>query len=325
MLPEDLQDRNLDAALRWLAVLKDGPAAPSEQRAFEAWLAESAENARAWRRANAAWDRIGIVAPAVRRQSAPKVGPLVADFRPRRAQVTRRGWLRAAAGVAVIAGAGLAVARAWSWAEVRTGPAERRTVTLADGSSVELAGGSALSTSFSAHERRLTLHQGEAHFTVAKDAARPFVVMAAQGEIRALGTAFDVKHVADRVVVAVTEHAVSVSHGGGGSPAKVAVGQQVSYDSVGLGPVLPADLRIVEAWRQDRLVFQEAPLGDVIADLERNLPGRIFVTDSRINAIPVTAVFDARRADAALRTIAATLPIAVDRWTDLLIVLSPKE
>jgi transmembrane sensor len=320
MLPEDLQDRNLEAALRWLAILKDGPVAPAAQREFEAWLAASADHARAWRRANAAWDRAGILAPALRRRSSP----LVADFPPRQMPVTRRGWLRAAAGIAVVAGTGLAAATAWPRAEYRTGPAERRTLTLADGSVVELAGGSALSTSFSAQERRLTLHEGEAHFTVAKDAARPFVVTAAEGEIRALGTVFDVKHAADRVVVAVTEHAVVVSREGG-APATVAAGQQVSYGAAGLGPVLPADLRIVAAWRQDRLVFQEAPLGDVIADLERNLPGRIFVTDARIKAIPVTAVFDAREADAALRTIAATLPITVARWTDLLTVLSPKE
>jgi len=320
MLPEDLQDRNLAAALRWLAVLKDGATDPSERRAFEAWLAESAENAKAWRRANTAWDRVGAVAPAMR----PLSSLLVADIRLRHVPVSRRGWLRAAAGIAVIAGTCLAAAAAWSRAEYRTGPAERRSVTLADGSSVELAGGSAFSTSFSANERRLTLHAGEANFTVAKDAARPFVVMAAGGEIRALGTAFDVKHAADRVVVAVTEHAVAVSQDGG-APATVAAGQQVSYGAAGLGPILPADLRIVEAWRQDRLVFQEAPLGDVIADLERNLPGRIVVTDARINAIPVTAVFDTREADAALSTIAATLPITVARWTDLLIVLSPKE
>jgi transmembrane sensor len=321
MLPEDLQNRNWAAALHWLAVLKDGTATPAEQRAFETWRAESAENARAWERANAVWERVGIVAPAVRQRSSP----MVADVSLRQVPITRRGWLRAAAGIAVVAGTGLAAAAAWSRAEYRTGPAERRTVMLPDGSSVELAGGSALSTSFGNSERRLTLHEGEANFTVARDPARPFVVVAARGEIRALGTAFDVKHFADRVVVAVTEHAVSVLHGDGSSPATVAAGQQVSYGAVGLGPVLPADIRIVEAWRQDRLIFQESPLGDVIADLERNLPGRIFVTDARINAIPVTAVFDARQADAALSTIAATLPITIDRWTDLLTVLSPKE
>ena len=49
-----------------------------------------------------------------------------------------------------------------------------------------------------------------------------------------------------------------------------------------------------------------------------------MLTDSRLRALSVTAVFDARQADVALATIAGILPITLHRVTDWLIVLSPK-
>ena len=47
------------------------------------------------------------------------------------------------------------------------------------------------------------------------------------------------------------------------------------------------------------------------------------MTDARLRDIPVTAVFDARQADAALDTIASALAIRLRRVTGLLVVLSP--
>jgi transmembrane sensor len=103
----------------------------------------------------------------------------------------------------------------------------------------------------------------------------------------------------------------------------VGEGQQIRYGGRRLGTVRKADLGLVEAWRRDRMIYQEVPLGEVIADLERYRGGRIIVTDSRLRDIPVTAVFDSHQADAALDTIAAALPIRMRRVTGLLVILSP--
>ena len=78
-------------------------------------------------------------------------------------------------------------------------------------------------------------------------------------------------------------------------------------------------MRVAEAWRRDRLVFQDAPLGEVVADLERTRGGRIVLTDQRLRALPVTAVFDARQADVALadhRRHPADHPAPGDRLAD---------
>src|SRR5262249_6139101 len=153
---------------------------------------------------------------------------------------------------------------------------ERRSITLADGSRVDLDADSALSVAFSDAQRRITLERGRAFFQVAKDPARPFIVAAGAGEIRALGTAFDVKHGADRTVrVAVAEHAVSVAVAGDSQ--RLVEGGMMDYDERGLGPMARADLASLLSWRQDRLFFQDAPLGDVVADLDRYRRGRIVI------------------------------------------------
>jgi transmembrane sensor len=314
------KDPLIEEALRWFVVLRDSAHDENDRRAFEQWRATDAAHEAAWQRARAVWTHADVLKPVYGRAT----GAIVAPFSDRqRRSLGRRRWLQAAAVVAIAAPAAYLAGQSDLWADHRTPAGERRTLTLADGSVVELAGGSALSASFSKEARRLTLAAGEAFFTVAPDAARPFIVKAGQGRIRALGTAFDVKLSGETVTVTVMEHRVEVSTGPD-SRVELEQGQQVRYVARELQVPHAADLRVADAWRRGRLVFQDAPLGEVIADLERSRGGRIVLTDSRLRALPVTAVFDARQADAALTTIASILPITLHRLTDWLIVLSPK-
>jgi transmembrane sensor len=319
-MTDRVEDPLLEEALRWFVLLHDESHTESDRRAFERWRTTDAAHEAAWQRAQAVWDRADILKPAFDRGATVRSFPISAR-RPR--PITRRRWLQAVAVIAVVAPAAYLASRPDLWADYRTPPGERRTVTLPDGSTVELAAGSALSVSFDVTARRLELVAGEAFFSVVPDPARPFIVAAAEGRIRALGTAFNVKRLGDTVIVTVTEHRVEVSTGSG-RKVEIGRGQQVRYVAREMQAPQPADLRAVEGWRRDRLVFQDAPLGEVVADLERSRGGRIVLTDSRLRALPVTAVFDARQTDAALATIAEILPIRIHRLTDWLIVLSPK-
>jgi len=277
-------------------------------------------------------DRIG---PAFRNRVPPPVPGrprLVAlpSMRPTASVPAQRGpsrrrFLYAAAGIAAVAApASVLLTRPGLFADHATAVGERRTIALDDGSKVELAGSSSLSVHFAADLRRLVLHEGEAFFNVVRDPARPFVVDTASGRTRALGTAFDIKMSDPLVTVAVTEHSVLVS-ANGAEPVTVNEGQMVRYGPNRTGTVRDADLDQVEAWRHDRLIFRDTPLGEVVADLERYRGGRIVMTDAALHRLLVTAVFDAGKADAAIDTIADTLPIRVRRLANLLVVLLPKD
>ena len=74
--------------------------------------------------------------------------------------------------------------------------------------------------------------------------------------------------------------------------------------------------------RRQPLVDAIVPLGEVIDDLQRYLPARIFLLDGALDRITVTGVFEATRAEAALQTIADTMPIRLVRVTDLLVFVT---
>lgn len=304
----------IEDALHWLVVLRED-ATPQTQAAFQAWLASGPEQQAAWRRAQHVWARAGILEPAV--TPAAKVVPL-------RRRPLRRWMSYAAAACLLLALTGYVVASAGLLADHRTGTAELRSIGLKDGSEVQLGSATALSVEIGPGARIVTLHKGEAHFSVAPDAARPFIVRAAGGETRALGTAFDVKIIADGAVVTVTEHAVAV-RAPDGQTGNAVEGQQIRYGEAGLSDARAVDVAGAMAWRRNRLVFYDVPLGEVVADLERHRMGRILITDARLETLPVTAVFDSAQTDAAIETIARTLPVKLRHYGRLLTVLSPAD
>lgn len=294
-----------DQAVHWFVALRDEEATEADWRAFDRWLKADAAHTGAWRSLERMWGGLDAVAARAGRR------------RPRRLK-------RAAAAALVLAGLvvlGWAMAPEGLFADHRTATGELRTVTLADGSRVELGAASALDVAFSARERRVILRTGRAFFTVVPDAARPFVVAARAGEVRVLGTAFDV-NLDDGVTVAVARNAVQVSVAAGPA-ARVAQGQGVRYDARGLSAVAPADIDSVQAWRQGQLVFRDAALGTVVAALQRYHSGRIALVGGGLGQRRVTAVFDAHDADAALDAIARSLSLRIYRAGRFLTVIVP--
>ncbi|WP_371348215.1 FecR domain-containing protein [Ancylobacter sp. IITR112] len=285
-------------ALEWFVRLRDAQSGADERRAFDAWLAADPAHGAAFARAEALWRRFDAVEPEFRRlRRAGRLG--------------RRDVLLGGLAALAAAPAGyVLVNRHILFASVRTAAGERRSVTLEDGSRVELGSASALTMDFTAGLRRVVLVAGEAFFEVAPDPARPFIVEAGPGRTRALGTAFDVKLGDSTVAVAVVEHAVAVSVANT-PPLTLEAGWQVSYGPGGLTAPVEVDMALVQAWRRDRLVFEDVPLAEVLRELQRYRRGRIILMDQTVGTMPVTAVFETTNVDGALATIAATLPVRV--------------
>jgi transmembrane sensor len=139
--------------------------------------------------------------------------------------------------------------------------------------------------------------------------------------MQALGTRFDVKYVDGLVTLVVNEHAVMVR---GAFPAMtIEQGWQVSFGQKGAGVPVRADLTAAEAWRRDQIVFQDVPLRRVLAEIERYRRGRIVLMDGALGDIPVTAIFNGKQTENALRTLADTLPIRIFQAGSLLTVVYP--
>lgn len=303
---EEQDDPVFQQALEWLVRLDDDAATPTEREAFQKWLGTPA-HAAAFDRAQHLWGRFDIVRPELQRIRGDGV--------------TRRRAMLGAAALLIAAPTLYTLTRPGLFADYRVGPGERQQALLADGSRVELGSQTTLSEVFSASERRVVLHSGQAFFEVAPDARRPFVVEAGPDSVTALGTAFDVRYVDDRLTVAVTEHAVAVRNAG--QAIVVEQGWAVSVDHGRIEPLTPVSQESVQAWREDRLIFEDMPLRYVLTELARYRGGNIMLTDDRLGDLSVTAIFDARNPANALRRIEETLPIRVFDAGGLVTLIHP--
>ncbi|MFC0709332.1 FecR family protein [Azorhizophilus paspali] len=301
-LPDDELDQPLplliEEALQWLVRLHAGDAADDDWLAYEQWCRSSPEHRSAALVAERLWQELGSVLRRPPRRIVPIVGALLA------------------------LGLGLVLSwqgheRGWM-ADHRTAMGEHRHLELADGSQLELAPETRLDLDFDARRRTLRLYAGELYVRVASDPARPFLVEAADGSIRALGTGFDVRREGSRVRLVVTEHAVRVSRGD--ERIDVQAGQSLEYGEHGLSAPVAVDIDSATAWRRHRLLFDGQPLGEVLDALSRYQPGLLLVRDERLRRLPVTGLFDTRDPDALLELLERSLPIRVRRlpWVTLI-------
>jgi transmembrane sensor len=201
-----------EVAANWLTERAAG-FSTAQKREFERWCRADPCHAAAVARLEAACALLEKM-PLVRAELQP-----VVEFpvKPRvMAPVKKFPVLRVVGAMA--AALALAAFGWWQWARppssaqlyaTSTGGYER--VVLADGSVVELNANSEVRVDLLPGERRVALVQGEAHFTVAHDTARPFIVSAHGVAVRAVGTAFNVRLAVTAVEVLVTEGKVAVS------------------------------------------------------------------------------------------------------------------
>lgn len=198
--------------------------------------------------------------------------------------------------------------------------AEMEHVALPDGSEVTLGPKSQLLVHFNDNQRRLSLKGGEAYFAVASDPLRPMLLQSGDVEIRVMGTAFNVHHGPRGLTITVAEGVVAVSSGAntGGketSPLlQLEAGQQVTALSDGtLNPVAAVAAERVGAWRNGRLIYENSPLGEVVADANRYAAVPIVLASPTLADLPVMASFRTSQINEMVESLADLLPIVVDR------------
>jgi len=314
----EMRDRVDSIAADWIIRLDGAPLTSRERAELDAWLAEHPNHRAAFDHARSTWAQLDLLKadPGPLRAHITAVHAVPASIA---AKGRHRRWKVMGAGAA---GALAVFGFCLFWfgdpmvmlrADHRTGIGEVRTIALDDGSRVDLGPASAIALHFDSHERRVELLSGIASFTAAPKAAaggRPFVVEAANGEARALGTRFIVDRLPGAVQVTVAEHRVDVTArmaDGGAAHAVLPPGRQIRYDAAGLGSVAGVDIGQAEAWRRGRLLFDAAPLRDVVAELNRYRHGRIVIANERLAERRVSGLFDTKDIRGAVAAIASEL------------------
>lgn len=328
--PDDRRARREAAA--WL-VKHDRGLTATEQDEFFQWLAADPVHGAWFSRHRGGWSRLDGIA-AWRPEHSAEPNPDVLARPPR---VT--AWLRpaiVALAASVVLGVGLL-----SWpdresafdsdAPLASQPTvdgyERRE--LDDGSVLELNRGAMVDVTYSPTERRIALRGGEALFTVAKDPRRPFIVRAGGVEVRAVGTAFNVRLASGEVEVLVTEGRVQVAprtlHPAV-PPPLVTEGQRavvaLTADAVPQIEQATANhLARVRAWQPQLLDFSSTPLADVIAELNRRNRIQLVLEDTASAAVPIVASIRSDNLDGFVALVTAAAGLRAERRGDYEIAL----
>jgi transmembrane sensor len=300
--PEDEVDPLTEAALERIVHLHSGSALAEDWEAYQDWKASSAERRMAAERAEQVWARLG---PALKPPSRGGGTAVILAA------------LTIGLGAAFAAGA-FGPPKAY-FADERTSAGERRTVTLADGSTVEADASTSFDVDFAPGERRLKLYAGRIHVAVTPDLARPFLVEAADLEAQALGTAFEVEQANDATSVLVTERRVRARDVLTGAQVELGAGEETTLRNGSLQAPRSVNVRAATAWRRGLLVFDDTPLDEVAEQISRYVGGRIIVLGDA-GRLRLTGAFPSGDAAAMLDALTTALPVRVTRLPFLTVV-----
>lgn len=283
--------RDIDrAASEWAARMDRGPLSPDDARALEAWLQGDVRRRGALLRAEAL---------ALKSESARALGP---GFDPdafareeggekpnRGGGLSRRRLMGIAAAFAVASVGGLAFRHAAAAAEVRTGRGEIRLVPLPDGSTVLLNTESCIRIRYGESERCVTLVEGEAYFSAARE-QRPFVVEAGGERLSAERAAFRVMKLPDAPLdILVNDGEVDI-----GQDLRLTANTRVRMTDAARPQTVAPDVVTRElAWREGRLSFEGETLAQAAAEFSRYSDSHIRITDPALAREPVTGLFAA--------------------------------
>jgi transmembrane sensor len=335
-----------------LARYLSGECDPAEAEAIRRWIEADPERRRrvdalraAWLEAGRApvqWDTEAMwTGVSAQMDQPPAPAPLrVIPAAGSRAHVRQRQWFArhhsswwaVAASLLIVAGsAGTAL---WladrtpapasvprPMREIATTKGQRVDFRLKDGTHVILSAASRLRVpaDFGAQSRNVYL-EGEAYFDVVHDSTRRFVVHTRTATTEDLGTRFGVRayhaDTATRVVVAEGRVAVRLPSAGGPETKAWLLGGNQAAEVATDGSVAVrehVDAGRLLAWTEGRLVFDDTPLRDAVPVLERWYGVNVQLVGPSIGQRRFTATFRDESAPEAVRLIARSLELRVER------------
>lgn len=320
-MTSESRDRQREAAL-WFAKLNQKRVTTDDVRSFSAWR-RTPENAAAYERLQTLWDAAGSVAgtPAVQAMRDSARGRATparrAQARVRRAFVP----LAATALAAAVAVALWNLSPLWPGTHV-TGVGERETIRLADGSQLHLNTDSQARVRMSGMERRVELVSGQALFEVAHDPARPFIVMAGDTSVRALGTRFDVRRRGAGATVVLVEGRVEVRAPSRPKPWVLEPDRAITTTAA-RPAVVPVDAGAATGWTLGRLDLRGVTLGAAITEVNRYSRAKVVLDAPGLAGERISGVFDAGDTGSFVAAVTDVYPLRAEKGPDGAVVLRP--
>lgn len=282
-------------AQAWVVRLGSQQATEDDARAFRRWCAQSRAHADAFVRAREVWQAMAPAALRVAQQAER-------EARKRMPLAGRRALLGGAVAASV---AYLAVspplglwASVTEWgADYRTATGEQREVAMADGAVLQMNTQTRVNVQRKADSGEgIELLAGEAEIVTQASAVARVTVAAAGGTVSAVRARFNIRNIDGEVCVTCLAGQVEVARGA--QQVRLDEGRQLRYGAAtGLGAVASVDTAPVSAWRRGQLVFNQVPLAEVVAEVNRYRHGRLVLTSEALGRSKVQASFSIDRLD----------------------------
>lgn len=324
----DLPTAGDHEAERWFARMQNPDCGWEERLACRRWQAASPSHAAAYARVEALYRASREFGLHPQYRGAARAARARAEREGRR----RRG-RRMAGSLGLAAMLVLALGIGWyRWDPAQperryaTAVGERRSLTLGDGSVVELDTDSAVTVRYNRRQRSLVLTQGRAQFDVAHAPERPFTVQAGEGSVRAVGTRFQVRRQREAVQVTLLEGVVAVSAPDPAAAdavrtATLIAGQALQFGPHGVWVRDRADLDAAQGWTRGELRFRQRPLHELLEEANRYAPVKVRIADPSLKGMPVSGVFSSSDQASLLQALEHVLPVRAERVSANEIVL----
>lgn len=258
-----------ERAAEWLMELQCDDVSPQLVEEWRRWRAAHPDHEMAWRRIESVRGKLTTLSSPL--GNAIAQAALAPPDSAHRRRVVGTLMVLASVGVATWSASEYVPVREWA-ADHRTGVGERRTLVLADGTSVLLNTDTALDVRFDDVERRVKLIAGEILITTHGDAhtpSRPFLVETAQGTAQALGTEYSVRQEDDRTAVGVFKGAVEIRPRRNAQQRYVLhAGYRADYTAQKVMEARAATADEI-AWKDGFIVARSMQLADFITELRR--------------------------------------------------------
>lgn len=299
--PESLLQRQAEA---WWVRLHSGRATRADADAFREWATHSTAHAQAWREVMRTWSALDPLLAEEAVRQASRAGAF--SWRGLSAALTlqspgRRAFLGGAVAASVAAGVMAVDPPLGLWpsvgdltADYRTATGEQRQVALAQGISVRMNTQTFINRiGADASPRGVVLVAGEAE--IVANGASDFLVETGGGRLMARAARFNIRHTGPQVCVTCLDGRVTVSVNG--EQRSLEAGRQVTYDRAGLQEVVRADEASVSTWRTGVLSFDRMPLAEVIEEINRYRPGKVFLRNEELGRTLVRMQLNLRSID----------------------------
>lgn len=294
-----------DEAIEWLIRLNAESCTTADRKAFDIWVQQSAAHRAAYAEIVRRMDWLEHVAKT---DTASRSEAL--RYRPNKPH----SWTKLATAASLLLTLGIVTFSSDGWygssARYSVARGDHKTITLSDGSNLEMNTDSEVNVRINRWQRSVEVVKGEVFFSVAHNADRPFVVTAGAGRSIDIGTEFDVYRQPRQVVVAVQEGSVRVE---AKQSRELIASQTVAYDQNGEFITLPPKFSIANttAWRRGKLIFDNRRLDDVLAEIGRYHNVKPQLTDPKLADNKVSGTFSIKRMKDNLATIANSLNLTV--------------